>query len=74
MTAHTEVILPRFRIDTPGGDVVRNQATGFPNGFIPFSSTVFGKWSVPHKMKEPKSLYQSPGEATGPVFDPFLER
>ena len=45
----------------------RSQSTTSPNGFIPFSKTVFGNLPVPHKMKEPKSLYQSPSGATGPV-------
>ena len=43
------------------------QSTGSPNGFIPFSRTVFGNLPVPQRMKEPKSLYQSPSGATGPV-------
>src|SRR5688572_14602913 len=34
---------------------------------MPFVSTVFGSSPEPHRMKEPKSLYQSPSGAAGPV-------
>ena len=62
-------VLPRGRTGmTDASTARRHQATGLPNGLIPFSRTVFGNWSVPHRMKEPKSLYQSPAGATGPVL------
>ena len=61
-------VLPRGRTGAKVLTTRRHQATGFPNGLIPFSRTVFGNWSVPHKMKEPKSLYQSPAGAKGPVL------
>src|ERR1039458_107266 len=43
-----------------------------PNAFMFLVSTVLGYFPEPHKLKEPKSLYQSPSGATGP--DPTHSR
>ncbi len=42
-----------------------NYGMGSPKGFMSFSSTVFGNSPDPQRMKDPKSLYQSPSGATG---------
>ena len=45
-----------------------------PNGFIPFFKTVFAYSSVPQRMNDPKSLYQSPAGACGSVLTQLLNR
>jgi hypothetical protein len=45
-----------------------------PNGFMPPVKTVFGTSPEPQIINEPKSLYQSPAGAHGPVFTQSRKR
>lgn len=42
-----------------------DQSIRSPNGFMVFNKTVFGNSPLPHSLKEPESLCQSPSGANG---------
>ena len=47
---------------------------GEPKGSMPCANTVFGNSPEPQIVNDPKSLYQSPSGAQGPVFTQSCNR